>query len=58
MATRKMPETKQEEIIDDCVGCNEKIEGFDRWTCRQGNKIRFAHWDCIKKYNLKWTPYN
>ena len=53
-----MPETKQEEIIDDCVGCNEKIEGFDRWTCRQGNKIRFAHWDCIKKYNLKWTPYN
>jgi hypothetical protein len=51
--------------ITKCLGCNKKFEDGeeDRWTCLTEEMIhkghhpwRFAHWKCIKKYNLCFTP--
>ena len=44
------------ELIEKCQGCNKELKD-DRWTVGI-NPLKWAHWDCIKAYNLKWRPYN
>lgn len=49
------------DLTDKCLGCGEEMVGRDRWTVkrkigRKINQVRFAHWDCIGKYDLVWVP--